>query len=95
MVNGDKVRNMNTVTRIRQITVLILLITGAIVLITGIFLELFPEGPGSGRITLLGLSKHSISNLHTYAGFAMAGTLIVHLAANIHALSYYLKRIIK
>lgn len=80
--------------RVRQITVIILLVAGFVTLFTGILLYLFPSGPGSGKLTLFGVSKRAAENVHTYAGFITAGAVIVHLAANWNALKYYIKNLL-
>ena len=80
--------------RVRQITVIILLVAGFVTLLTGILLYLFPGGPGSGELTLFGVSKRAAENVHTYAGFITAGAVIVHLTANWNALKYHIKNLL-
>ena len=81
---------MNFVLAVRKTKVWLLLVLGSLTFISGVVLLIMPGGPGSGEALLLGLSKHTWEDVHIYAGFAAAGCIVVHLAANVNALKYYL-----
>ncbi|GEM_PF-6810445 len=81
---------MNFVMAVRKTTVWLLLILGSLSFISGVVMLLMPSGPGSGEAMLLGISKHTWEDIHIYVSFAAAGCIVVHLAANVNALKYYL-----
>lgn len=93
-VEAEEVMGVKYALMVRQITVIILLVAGFVTLFTGILLYLFPSGPGSGKLTVLSISKRTAKNVHTYAGFITAGAIVVHLAANWNALKYYIKNLL-
>ena len=81
---------MNFVVAVRRAVVVLLLVFGTLTFISGFALVLLPSGPGAGELVFLGLTKHTWEMLHTYVSFPAAGLIVVHLAANVHALKYYL-----
>jgi len=86
---------MKAILRLRQIIVILLLITGLITVISGIALFLAPSGPGSNERIILGLRKYKWTNLHTYISFVTTGLAIMHISINWRALKYYLTHITK
>ena len=81
---------MNPILLARKISVVILLVCGVLVLISGILLEVAPHGPGSKSAVALGLTKGQWTDIHRYAGFTAAGAAIVHVYANHRSLLYHL-----
>ena len=75
---------MKNTIKIRAILSLLLLITFAIVLFTGIGLYLSPSGKIAQEIgwNFFGFGKFQLENLHTLSGFGMSALVIIHLLMN-------------
>ncbi|KUH33578.1 hypothetical protein APY94_05120 [Thermococcus celericrescens] len=78
---------------IRGVTDLLLAVVFAAVLVTGIGLYLAPSGRIAESIswTFLGLDKDTLTLVHTYLGFVMAGLVAVHLAIGVKSMWVMLK----
>ncbi len=74
----------------RKVSVILLASLGLFVLVSGILLETAPKGPGSGKAVALGLSKELWTDIHVYAGFALAGAAVIHIYTNYRGLFYHL-----
>ncbi len=81
---------MNPILMARRISVIILLVCGILVLLSGILLEVAPRGPGSKWAVALGLTRAEWTDIHRYAGFAAAGAAVVHIYSNYRGLLYHL-----
>ncbi len=77
--------------RIRQVSVIIMFITGILTVLSGILLFGMPEGPGSGESVALGISKDGWILIHEWAGFIASGMLVIHLYLNRRPLIRYFK----
>ena len=73
----------------RRVTVILLASLGLVTLISGILLQTMPRGPGSSYATALGLAKSLWTDIHVYAGFAVAGVAIVHAYTNYRGLLFH------
>ncbi|AFL94456.1 hypothetical protein CL1_0244 [Thermococcus cleftensis] len=78
---------------VRGVIDLLLTVVFAIVLVTGIGLYLAPSGRIADTIgwTFLGMDKDTLTNVHTYFGFAMAGLVSIHLAIGLKSMWVMLK----
>ena len=81
---------MNVILLSRKISVIILVLCGLLVLISGMILEVAPHGPGSRDAIALGLTKSQWIDIHRYTGFIAAGTAVVHVYTNYRSLLYHL-----
>jgi hypothetical protein len=70
--------------RLRQITIIIMLVTAILVVVTGIILYMLPEGTNNSE-----LGKGLMQDMHIYAGFISAGMLVIHLYLNRRPLKRY------
>ncbi|WP_148882450.1 translation initiation factor IF-2 N-terminal domain-containing protein [Thermococcus aciditolerans] len=78
---------------IRGVIDLLLTVVFVVVLVTGIGLYLAPSGRIAESIgwTFLGLDKDTLTLVHTYLGFVMAGLVAVHLAIGVKSMWVMLK----
>ncbi len=80
--------------RIRQISAIIMLIAGILIIISGIVLFGIPEGPGSGEAAAIGISKNTWIALYQWTGFIASGILVIHLYLNRRPVIRYFKEIL-
>ena len=68
----------------RAIVSSLLLLVFAVVLFTGVGLNLSPSGKIANETgwNFAGLSKGQLENLHTVSGYIMSGLVLIHLALN-------------
>ncbi len=59
-----------------------LIVLGIFQAISGIVLYFAPKGRWSSEHVILGLTKHTWSEYHTYVGFLLIGLAIIHLYLN-------------
>ncbi len=69
--------------KIRFLIDLVLLILFLVVGITGLILFIkFPSGSGTGKLSLMGISRHNWADIHNYAGIAMIVLILIHFIIN-------------
>ncbi|NJE30917.1 DUF4405 domain-containing protein [Thermococcus sp. 18S1] len=78
---------------VRGVTDLLLAVVFSAALVTGIGLYLAPSGRIADSInwTFLGLDKDTLTLVHTYLGFVMAGLVAIHLAIGFSGMWVMLK----
>ena len=81
----------NIILEARRATVILLVILGLLVLISGMMLQTAPEGPVSGDSMALGIEKDTWVDIHVYASFVVAGAAIVHAYTNYRGILYHLE----
>ena len=76
---------------VRRITVLLMLILGVVILVSGVTLYTFPRGPRSGTITVLGITKRLWIDIHVYTAFTLVGLTILHVYLNLPSIICYVR----
>ena len=61
-------------------------------LVTGLLLFFWPHGPRAGRIPLLGLTKGSWIDIHTYVSLLLVPVAVIHLLENRGCVILYIKK---
>jgi len=64
---------------------------GLLTLVTGFILYLWPHGPRSGQLILLGLNKSGWGTSHTYITLIAIALIAVHLIENRKCVDVYVK----
>ncbi|NJE75702.1 DUF4405 domain-containing protein [Thermococcus sp. ES12] len=78
---------------VRGVIDLLLTLVFAVVLVTGIGLYIAPSGRIAESIgwTFMGMDKDTLTDVHTYFGFVMAGLVSIHLAIGLKSMWVMLK----
>jgi Domain of unknown function (DUF4405) len=65
--------------RLRAVTGIALLVTWGLATVTGVLLEITPQGPRAGQQTLLGLTQRTWGDLHWWVSVAAVTVTVAHL----------------
>ncbi|MEM2148470.1 MAG: DUF4405 domain-containing protein [Nitrososphaerota archaeon] len=68
-----------------------MVILSILVMFTGVLLYLWPKGPQSGRIEILGFRKDDWRDIHMNLSIILTVVLIIHILENRKCVAYYVK----
>ena len=77
---------------VRRATVILLVIFGVALLFSSFLLYIAPEGLRGGSAVAFRLDKRTWADIHSYLGFTIAGTLIIHAFVNWKAIKFHFRK---
>ncbi|KUJ93448.1 MAG: hypothetical protein XD40_1363 [Archaeoglobus fulgidus] len=72
-----------------------MVLSGVIIAFTGILLYLWPHGPKSGQLVILGFQKSFWQDVHTYAAIFGVAAILLHLIENRRCVKLYVRETLR
>ncbi|MDI3497881.1 DUF4405 domain-containing protein [Archaeoglobus sp.] len=72
-----------------------MVLSGVIIAFTGILLYLWPHGPKSGQLVILGFQKSFWQDVHTYAAIFGVVAILLHLIENRRCVKLYVRETLR